>query len=512
MRLVRWLAGVGLVLGCAVIHADTITLQSGQIAGDVSGDVKVFRGIPYAAPPVGELRWRLPTDVEAWDGVRQTTEFSAGCPQPGTLAVAMGETLPDLSEDCLYLNVWSKDTKAKMPVMVWIHGGGLTLGWGHQAIYDGTKFAKQGVVLVSINYRLGPLGFLAHPSLTKESEQGVSGNYGLIDQIAALKWVRENIGAFGGDPDNVTIFGESAGGTSVNALVASPLSQGLFHKAIAQSPWVTNTNFADLNKPLPAVQSAHALGEQWAQQVLEGSTGGDILGKLRDLDAATLLAKTGNGYPVAVTVDGWFMPDVSSNIYARGEHIDVPMIVGTNTDEGTMFAPALPFTTPQQFEAAIRAMYGAQSDVVLQLYPVKTAQDLPAAKNQLITDTWFLQGAKSMLAAASQGYEYHFSRRSTVLPDWGAHHALEIGYAFDNLNPATADEVDIRLAQAMTQYWVQFAKTGNPNGNALPQWPQYTDKTDAYLELGDSIRAGVGYRRSAIAQLNQASTVTDGGQ
>ncbi|MCZ6616550.1 MAG: carboxylesterase family protein, partial [Gammaproteobacteria bacterium] len=244
---------VGTVFGMATfsVNAAPIKLDSGLIEGEpvtANDSVRVYRGIPFAAPPVGNLRWKSPRPVEKWDGVRSATEFSAACPQGSALAQLMGEQMPALSEDCLYLNVWTAadDESTNLPVMVWIHGGGLSLGWGHQKGYDGTHFAERDVVLVSVNYRLGPLGYLAHPALSKESERGVSGNYGFLDQLEALKWVQRNIGKFGGNPNNVTIFGESAGGTSVNALCASPLSAGLFHRAIAQSPWITDTNFAKL--------------------------------------------------------------------------------------------------------------------------------------------------------------------------------------------------------------------------------------------------------------------------
>jgi para-nitrobenzyl esterase len=429
--------------------------------------------------------------------------------QPPTFA-AMGQGLTEFNEDCLYLNVWTKDTAAKMPVMVWIHGGGLTLGWGHQGMYEGTSLADQDVVLVSINYRLGPFGFLAHPELNEESERGISGNYGFLDQLAALEWVQANIAAFGGDPENVTIFGESAGGTSVAALVASPLSKGLFHRAIAQSPWLTDTNFAKMDQAQPRVASATTLGTQWAEQVLESEgSSEDQLAALRDIDAETLQERTGDAYPVAVTVDGWFMPDLANNVYARGEQMDVPMIVGTNTDEGTMFLGALPLNTPDEFKGAIRAIYGDEADGVLGLYPVETQADLFSAKNQFITDTWFVQGAKAMLVGStkvqSPAYEYHFSRRSKAMPQWGAHHAMEITYAFSNLDPATTDDVDRALAEAMTRYWVQFAKTGNPNVEGLAAWPVYVADTDPHLELGDDIRAGRGHRGAAIATLNEAS-------
>ena len=252
------LTGILATLVAAAALAKPVQLDSGLVQGEVveGTAVQVFRGIPYAAAPVGDLRWREPAAPAAWEGIRSATEFSNICHQGPALAAMTGEPLPTRSEDCLYLNVWSGAVgrETKQPVMVWIHGGGLTLGWGHQQGYDGTHLASQGVVLVSINYRLGALGFLAHPLLNEEA--GVSGNYGLKDQIAALEWVQRNIEAFGGDPGNVTIFGESAGGTSVHALIASPRAKGLVHRGIAQSPWVTDTNYARLNEDLPTVGSA----------------------------------------------------------------------------------------------------------------------------------------------------------------------------------------------------------------------------------------------------------------
>ena len=491
--------------------AEPIKLDSGLVEGEVvSADsgVRVYRGIPFAAPPVGDLRWKSPQPVEKWDGVRTSTQFSAACPQGSALAQMMGEKMPTLSEDCLYLNVWTaaRDTSAKLPVMVWIHGGGLTLGWGHQRGYDGTHFAEHDVVLVSVNYRLGPLGYLSHPALSKESERGVSGNYGFLDQLEALRWVQNNIEEFGGDPNNVTIFGESAGGTSVNALVASPLSEGLFHRAIAQSPWVTDTNFAKLSDPLPTVASAERLGQQWAAEILGGESNSNVLQALRAVSSEDILQKTGGNYPVAVTVDGWFMLDLSENIFARGEQQDVSLIVGTNNDEGTIFLGALPFNTPEAFAAGMRALYGEHAEEILELYPATDVSQLNAAKNQLITDTWFVRGARGMLSGmakvSSNAYQYLFTRRSTAMAALGAHHGLEIGYAFDNLNPMQQQETDKALAGAMIQYWVQFAKTGNPNVDGLPAWPAYRTTTDEYLELGDEIKASAKYRKEAVGVLN----------
>ena len=478
--------------------AEPVELDTGLVQGEVVEDttVQVFRGIPYAAPPVGDLRWRPPTAVAPWEGVRSATEFGNVCHQGPALAAMTGEQLPTRNEDCLYLNVWTAavGTETRQPVMVWIHGGGLTLGWGHQRGYDGTNLARRGVVLVSINYRLGALGFLAHPLLNEEG--GVSGNYGLEDQVAALEWVQRNIEAFGGDPNNVTIFGESAGGTSVHALIASPRSKGLVHRGIAQSPWVTASNYAPLD-------GAAETGRQWIDTHFEGI---DSLAKLRALGAEDLFAAQEAGYAVAVTVDGDFMPNHAVDVYRRGEQQDVPVIAGTNTDEGTIFQGMLPFNTPEDYSAAMQEQFGDHAATILNLYPATDAQSLFAAKNQLITDTWFVQNTRNMLVGmakvSSSGWQYHFSRRAPQAPMLGAFHGMEIGYAFGNL-AADASPEDQALSEAMTRYWVQFAKTGNPNVEGLPEWPAYEPETDQHLELGDEIKAGAGYRKAAVDSLNE---------
>ena len=502
-----------LVLGALVLMAHGATalakpvqLDAGLVEGAAAKDpsVRVFRGIPYAAPPVGELRWKPPQPVAPWEGVYKAVEFSDVCPQGPGLAALLGEPLPTLNEDCLYLNVWTPtaSAEAKLPVMVWIHGGGLTLGWGHQRGYDGTNFAKQGVVLVSVNYRLGALGFLAHPLLSAESG-GKSGNYGLLDQVAALEWVRRNIAAFGGDPGNVTIFGESAGGTSVHALLASPRTKGLFHRAIAQSPWVTDTNYARLDEALPTVASAHDLGSRWASARFKDAK---TAAALRAVPMEDVNAAQQAGYSVAVTIDGDFMPDHATNIFARGEQQDVPVMAGTNTDEGTMFLEALPFRTAEAYENVMRSQFGDHAKTILELYPATDAASLRSAKNQFITDVWFVQGVRNMLAGmakvSSSGWHYHFSRVSPAIPMMGAMHGMEIGYAFGNLPAAETQPEDEALSAAMTRYWVQFARTGDPNQEGLPEWPRYEPKTDRHLELGDRIQAGSGYRKDAVDKLN----------
>ena len=503
--------GVLGVLGtvCGVrANAEPIQLDTGLVEGatvDDGADVQVFRGIPYAAPPVGELRWKPPMPAAAWEGVRSATEFSDICPQGGGLAQMIGEPLPTLNEDCLVLNVWTTaaGTDARQPVMVWIHGGGLTVGWSHQRGYDGTNFAKRGVVLVSINYRLGALGFLAHPLLSKES--GVSGNYGLRDQIAALQWVQRNIAAFGGDPGNVTIFGESAGGTSVQALLASPHSKGLFHRAIAESPWLTDTNVADLDEALPSVASAEDLGSQWAQTHFADA---DSVDKLRAVDMTAMNTAQQAGFQVTVTIDGDFMPDHVLTAFAEGKQMDVPVMAGTNTDEGTLFLDVLPFNTVADYEAAMKAGSGEHAATILALYPATDdGMSLAKAKNQFITDTWFVQGTRNMLAGManvpSKGWHYHFSRRSAARPMMGSFHSMEIAYAFNNLTPPAADQpADQALADAMHRYWVQFATTGDPNVESLPTWPAYDSKSDQHLEFGDEIKVGTGYRKEAVDTLN----------
>lgn len=498
---------LGLLLGMvsAAAVAGPVRLDTGMVEGvAVDNSVQVFRGIPYAAPPVGELRWKPPLPVTPWEGVRPADTFSDICPQGSGLAAMIGEPLPALSEDCLYLNVWTTaiGTEAKQPVMVWIHGGGLTLGWGHQRGYDGANLAKRGVVLVSVNYRLGALGFLAHPLLSAESG-GVSGNYGLRDQVAALEWVQRNIAAFGGDPGNVTIFGESAGGTSVHALVASPRTKGLFHRAIAQSAWVTDSNYAQLDEALPTVASAHDLGERWANaHFKDAKTAAD----LRAVATADVNAAQQSRYSVAVTIDGDFMPAHAADIFAAGKQQDVPLVAGTNTNEGTIFLGAFPFRTVEAYRMAMGARFGEDAKAILETYPATDAASLRAAKDQLITDTWFVQNTRNMLAGMAQvsssAWHYHFSRRSPEAPMLGAAHGMEIAYAFGNLAADAAPE-DQALSEAMTRYWVQFAKTGDPNRKGLPDWPRYTPETDQHLELGKTIKAGRHYRKAAVDQLNR---------
>ncbi len=487
MRSVFCIASILFALG---VHAadHEVSIDTGTLSGEVMDDgVRLFKGIPYAAPPVGKLRWRAPARAESWQGARSATEFGPICPQTSGLAAMSGGVLPTTDEDCLFLNVWTpaRSSDEALPVMVWIHGGALSLGWSNQSVYDGQEIANRGIVLVSINYRLGPLGFLAHPALTKEA--GVSGNYGLLDQIAALQWIQRNIAAFGGDPDQVTIFGESAGGTSVLTLLSSPQSQGLVTRAIAQSPWFSEDNVAELT-------SAQAIGSTWTEAIAPGKD----LTALRQIPADDLVGDGKVELPMYITVDGDLLPDSAESIFARGEQLDVPLIVGTNADEGTMFVMMQGYATKADFERGLKDRYGDVAGAMLKLYPAKQDADVRSAVSQWLTDTWILRAARVFLNGmannSSSAYQYHFTRAVPGNP-FGAHHGAELRYVFNTIG-ATARAEDVALTESMIAYWTQFAKTGNPNLEGAEPWPEY-GAARSYLELGDAIKNGraLGARR-----------------
>jgi para-nitrobenzyl esterase len=469
--------------------------------------VWTYKGIPFAAPPVGNLRWREPQPVVPWQGVREATGFGRACLQSLRQEGSFyGQMVDQMGEDCLYLNVWTAARPdERRPVMVWIHGGGLTSGHGGEVTYDGTALATRGVVLVTINYRLGPFGYFAHPLLSAESAHRASGNYGILDQIAALRWVQKNIARFGGDPGRVTIFGESAGSWSVNYLVATPLAKGLFHRAIGQS----GGGFGS------------ALGMAYPKAEVEA--GGEALAKAllgtTPVSLAALRAQTGEAIMAvrssdrrAPNVDGWVFPDTIYNIFAAGKQNNVPVIVGSTADEWATLAGArAASTTDADYRQSVRDTYGSMADELLRIYPATNDQLRLISQIQSATDLTFGWEMRTWarLTAASSGKAYlYFFSRVPPGPDsarTGAYHAAEIVYVFDNLgkspfpyaNAAYAD-VDRRLSNTMASYWVNFATTGNPNGQGLPDWPVYSEKADAAMDFGDTAQVRRGIRRERL--------------
>jgi para-nitrobenzyl esterase len=464
----------------------TVRLDSGAVAGTAVDGVAAFKGIPYAAAPSGPLRWRPPQAPARWDGVREAKAFGDACPQPALGMLGGGRT----SEDCLTLNVWTpaKTARERLPVMVWIHGGGFFLGTAGVAQYDGTKLAARGVVLVSVNYRLGPLGFLAHPELSKEA--GRSGNYGLLDQIAALEWVQRNIAAFGGDPKRVTIFGESAGGSSVLLLMVAPPAKGLFHGVIAQSPAVYGS-IRYLREMRYALESAEAVGGKF----------GD-LAALRAADASDLVKKAGftadfifsdnasNFWPI---VDGHVLPDDPALLFSSGRFPRIPLMVGVCADEGALFVAAAGKIQADRLRRRARTLWSGDVERLSKLYPMATDEQAADSARRMFGASFFLHGARSVARDVSvRGAPVYFYRFAPAKPfgmfgNLGATHATEIPYVFGNFTGAPPER-DLDLSRAMIDAWTQFAKTGDPNGAGLhPAWPRYDAKSDQYIQFGDAI-------------------------
>ncbi|MDY6999554.1 MAG: carboxylesterase family protein [Actinomycetota bacterium] len=473
-----------------VAHAaDTVQIAQGSVRGVTEGQVSSFRGIPFAAPPTGELRWRPPAPPASWDGTMEATEFGASCIQ----APYSGQPPVAQSEDCLTANVWTPAGTApgaKLPVMVWIYGGGFSIGSSALPDYDGTHFAERGVVLVSFNYRLGRLGFFAHPALTAEHPEGALGNYGLMDAVAALQWVQNNIAAFGGDPDNVTIFGESAGGMTVNYLMTSPRSRGLFDKAISQS------GFSRL--PLPPIRgggpaSPEAQGTTFAEMLGIPGAGPDAAAALRDLPAETVITAGQDDRdrlsPTTPMLDGTYLVESPYDAFAAGREAAVPFIVG-----GTSWEASLVESSRTDPEGTL-ARLGEQRDRITGVYPgdtVKQAQDITT--DLLVTEP-ARDAARLHSAHGQPTYAYYFDHVPPALRDTrpGTPHAGEIVYVFDNLQdrpfrtggqdhpPAT--EEDRRVADIAIGYWSNFAKTGAPGTVAGVEWPTLAPD-DTFMRFG----------------------------
>ncbi len=466
-----------------------MAVDGGDLQGVVADGVRVFKGIPYAAPPVGLLRWRAPQPASGWSGVRSADKFSAVCPQLGSYPP---ESAPEpTSEDCLYLNIWTpaQASEKPLPVMVWIYGGALENGSASTPLYAGDGFARRGVILVTINYRLGVLGFLALNSLRKESAQGVSGNYGLLDQIAALQWVRRNIGAFGGDAQRVTIFGQSSGSISVSALVASPLAKGLFQRAIGESGGLFEP--LDLS-PGFALAGAEDNGNKFAQR-----QGASTLAQLRAKSASELLSTPFDGHFV---VDGYVLKQSPFDAYRAHAQNDVDVLVGSNADEGQLFLQKKAVTT-----ANLKDILGADfpAPLVWLLHPDPGATDSQARMSAAAIEgdmrfRWDMWRWARLAAdhGSRQVFFYEFSRappfpKGNRYFGLGATHGMEMPYVFDHLDQQEVPwtPTDRELAAAMGEYWANFAKNGDPNGPGLPPWPSFRQSPDEVMILGEKLRA-----------------------
>ncbi|WP_052572716.1 carboxylesterase family protein [Haloferula sp. BvORR071] len=471
------LLGLGLSSAC-LAQGPQVRVTGGTIEGIAAKDgIQAFKGIPFAAPPVGPLRWKFPQPVQPWEGIRPAKDYGHSAEQSRVAALAMGVT-GGLDEDCLYLNVWSSTGAKDLPVMVWIHGGAFTSGSGSQALYDGAHLAGKGVVVVTINYRLGPLGFMAHPELTQEGG-GSSGNYGIRDQIAALEWVRDNITNFGGTPANVTIFGESAGAYSVNILAASPRAKGLFHRAIAESggsfapPKNDAAAFGPLHLPL---KRAETEGEKLLGRLKVSS-----IAKARELPAKAIIDAATSDTTGSAVFDGTILPKDIFELYAHKQFNDTPLLVGSNSDEAAMFVWGK--LTPDKVKQQAAAGLGDYAGKILALYPHTSVDEATWAGKAILTDlafTWHAWTWAGMQGSHGKNpaFLYYFDHRPPGNTS-GASHAAEIGYVFGNLSPLGlfsrgSSAEDKRLSELMMNYWVNFAKTGDPNGADLPKWPAFT--------------------------------------
>ncbi len=472
-----------------------VRAPAGALRGIEDGGLAIFKGIPYAMPPVGPARWKPPAPMPPWPGVRKAIAFGPASVQPKPRPGSLYANPPlAMSEDCLSLNIWAPREARAAPVLVWIHGGALIWGASSEALYDGAALARQGIVVVSLNYRLGILGYLAHPDLSAESPEQVSGNYGLLDQIAALQWVRRNIAAFGGDPANVTIAGESAGALSVMYLMAAPAARGLFAKAIAESAYMIST--PELKEPRFGHEPAEAAGLRIASKL-----GANDIATLRAMDAATLTERASQaGYPPSGTVDGCILPRQIVEVLDRGEQAPVPLLAGFNSGEirSLRFLAPPPPADAAAYEAAIRHRYGDLADAFLGLYPSGDIGESILAATRDAMYGWTAERlAAKQTALGLPAYLYLFDHGYPAADAAGLHafHASEIPYALGTADrtptywpkvPATAAEA--KLSDAMIAYWTSFARSGAPRAADRPAWQPYAANA-AYMHFAEVPRA-----------------------
>jgi para-nitrobenzyl esterase len=511
-------------LAGSALAQERVKTANGIVEGtsEQSSGVRTFKGIPFAAPPVGNLRWQPPQPVKNWKGVRKTDQFGPRCMQRPIFG-DMGFRSNGMNEDCLYLNVWTpaKTGKERLPVLVYFYGGGFVAGDGSEARYEGESMARKGIVALTVNYRLGVFGFLAHPELTKESPHRASGNYGLLDQTAALRWVKQNIAAFGGDPSRVTIAGESAGSVSVSAQMASPLSKNLIAGAIGESGSIIGALSA-----VPLAEGEQS-GVKFATSVKATS-----LAALRAMPAEKLLEATGRpGTPFpSPTIDGYLFPKAPLEIFSAGEQARVPLLVGSNSEELGYFV-ILGRESPnvENYRKALVRLYGDKAEEVFKLYPASNETEVMDAAQDLASDRFISYSTWKWLDVSTKTggkptYYYLYSRpRPAMRPEmgnatpglaggvvkdapaanqWppksrGAVHSAEIEYAMGNLDSnkvyAWTPE-DYKVSKVMQEYFANFIKTGNPNGQGLPNWPTFDTGQRMIIDVdtraeGDKVRA-----------------------
>ncbi len=455
-------------------------ITGGTVSGTADEGISIFKGIPFAAPPVGDLRWRAPAPVKPWSGVKKADAFADACMQPPH---SQGNTAP-VSEDCLYLNVWTPASSAreKLPVIVWIHGGGFVGGSTSIPMYDGTGYARKGVVLVSLAYRLGPYGFMAHPELSRESGHG-SGTYGIQDLVVGLQWVRANIHAFGGDPGNVTIFGHSAGSAAVSFLAASPLSKGLFQRVIAMSgasfaPLVTSEH-GGVGMSIPSLKTAEATGSAFLSKL-----GVKTIAEARALSADMIQSATGKDMTFRPAADGYVLSNDLLSLYQQGKFNDTPALLGHTSDETLAFGGSRS-VTPADFAKQMQEQFGPQAGAVLEVYPHATEADAVRATRYVRNDTSFGWNMWTWAREQSEHgkgkvFSYYYNNHGPQVE--GSGHGSDVPFHFQTLSVrGTPSKENLALSEMISSYDVNFAKTGDPNGKGLPPWPAFTDKNQLVM-------------------------------
>ena len=473
-----------------------VKTDTGYISGLQENGLRVYLGIPFAAPPTGDLRWKPPAPVTPWEGVKEAKAFSANPPQPPS-----GSPVPvSMSEDCLYLNVWTpaKSADEKLPVMVFFYGGAFAqvAPFDTIALYNGTTLAQKGVIIVTTNYRLGALGFMAHPQLDNESLNNVSGNYGILDQQATLQWVQRNIGAFGGEPSRVTIFGQSAGGESVLIHLVSPQSKGLYSQALVESGpfWAHGPTIDNVHSKADAEQ----IGQDFAQSL--GYSGPDAIRQMRKVSAMDIV--NASPWPATSwdrthtlkfepTIDGWLLPDSVNALFTLHKENPVPFVIGSNANDGTSLSAGANMTVPK-YIAFLRDYFGTEADVVFSKYPANSTDEVQVRLAQIMTRYDFADAAK--FAAGSMGdleRNTYLYRYSYVLPgENGALHGSETFLLFGLAKDVKANQV---VADNLVDFWTRFAKTGDPNGGVDATWPQYTRADGRYLDINNVTTVLSGY-------------------